>query len=210
MDFLFQKITPFWVTGILLILVALPYGIYLLQKDSVSAIGGIYLLAGVVAVMIVMALDRLLVRFVPMPTLFIIEGILLVAGLGIGFLANRNAQSQILTLDISANTSPYFMVLYTKDPTFAQTPQSRPSGGLLLTVSDRNYVVLSDDFMPRENGWQTEFRMPANWQNGYSSTGESLKEGKLTGLYFYSGNDTELTQEQKDSLRNSLPAQLLK
>ncbi|WAS05688.1 hypothetical protein LQF76_02000 [Gloeomargaritales cyanobacterium VI4D9] len=191
----FQKATIFSVLCPLIIAVALPYALYLLTRDSVSAIGGVYVLIAIVVLGGLWGLDRLLSMAVPLVFLSIAEVVLL-AGVALWY----GYSSKEFTIDASTNPSPVILIAYTTDKTLAEEPQSVFPFHKKITLSDRNYAILHDMYRPRENSFSPILKSPANWGNGFRSSGIQLKNGQFTEIYIFSGVNSRLSESEKESL----------
>jgi len=191
----FRRVTIFSVLCPLLIAVGLPYALYLLTRDSVSAIGGIYVLIGVVILGGLWGLDRWLSGSVPLVFLSITEVVFLASvALWYGY------SSREFTIDASANSSPVILMAYTTDKTLAEEPQSIFPFHKQITVSDRNYVILHDVYRPKENSFSPLLKPPATWDNGFRQSRTEVKNSQFTEIYFFSNPNSNLSESEKENL----------
>ncbi len=194
MTILFQKVTVFSVLCPLLIAVGLPYSLYLLTRDSVSAIGGVYVLTVVVAAAVLWGLDRVLAGFVPVVPLSVAEGLLLGS-----LMLWYSYETREFIIDASANSSRMFIIAYTTDDTLAEEPSVAFPFGKKMTISDRNYVILRDEYRPAENSFSPLLKSPTSWGNEMRSMGIELQDRRFTALYMFSGGNSEMSEAERET-----------
>lgn len=190
----FSPLTPLLLVAGLTVLVAAPLGLYRLAGDAGEALTGTYLLLLAGVALLLLALDRFLVRRVAVRWLSVAEGLVLL--LGYGFLAYDTRRT---LLDLTAYEGPYFVVVWTNDPADA-APLQRvfPFDKTLAAVSGGRAVRLDR----REFG-NTEVRPPASWNGSYSSRGVALTHPRFESAYFYGPENHPFTPAQVDSLVRS-------
>ncbi len=194
MTILFQKVTVFSVLCPLLIAVGLPYSLYLLTRDSVSAIGGVYLLIAVAIAAVLWGLDRWLASFVPLVPLSVAE-VLLLGSLMLWY----SYDSREFIIDASANSSRIFIIAYTTDDKLAEEPSVAFPFGKKMTISDRNYVILRDAYRPAENRVSPLLKSPASWGNEMRQQGFEVQDRRFTALYIFSGGNSEMSEAERES-----------
>ncbi|MEZ0607398.1 hypothetical protein ACAW74_02730 [Fibrella sp. WM1] len=167
------KLTPILVVGVLLLLVG---GILLLKaipRDSSGLEAGA-LTALLLMVLLVMAVDRLALFFLPYRPLIFAEAILLVAGIGWYSYSSRKT-----VIDCTANPSDYLVIIQTKgqpaSPVFvSQFPFSRVATvpqGTVFTVNAATFA-------------EATVNAPSHWQSTYSR-GVDLTHPSFVSAYFY-------------------------
>ncbi|WP_339396862.1 hypothetical protein [Synechococcus sp. C9] len=205
MNLFFQRVTIFSVLCPLLMAIGLPYALYLLSRDSVSAIGGIYLLIGIAILGGLWGLDRWLSMTVPLVLLSTVEVVFL-AGVALWY----GYSSREFTIDASTNPSPVILIAYTRDRTLAEEPQSIFPFHKQITVSERNYVILHDVYRPKENSFSPLLKPPARWGNGFQSSGTQVKNDRFTEIRIYSNPNNQLSESEKENLVKAFLAQVNK
>ncbi len=194
MTALFQKATVFSVLCPLLIAVGLPYSLYLLTRDSVSAIGGVYVLIAVAVAAALWGLDRWLAGLVSLVLLSVAE-VLLLGSLTLWY----SYDSREFIIDASANSSRIFIIAYTLDDTLAEEPSVAFPFGKNMTISDRNYVILRDAYRPAENRVSPSLKPPVGWGNETRSMGIGLQDSRFTALYIFSGGNAEVSEAEREN-----------
>lgn len=190
MKFLFKKLTPFLVIGYLVLLIATPLGLFKLTGTPDQELEATYLLLLAGAALMVLGLDRWLVKRVPVIWLSIAEVLVLLVGGG--YLAYDSRKT---TLDLSAFDGPYFILVWVNDSAEARPLRRVFPFDKTLVVSDTPVVRLHQ----REFS-VTQVRPPAKWQNGYSSRGLALTQPGVESAYFYGPQNHSFTPAQVDSL----------
>lgn len=168
-----QKITLFLVLGLLIIGLGIPYAIYYSRRDvtgiGVGAIVVIMLVAGVA-----IALDRVAVRFAAPLWVSVVElGILIVA------LVSYSYSNRTVTLDLSANPAPYFVIIWTKYQPAVPIFQHRFPLDKVAVVPTGTVVLLNQETFP-----MTNVKVPTSW-NGQFSRGIELTHPRYASAYFY-------------------------
>jgi hypothetical protein len=184
-----QKITLFLVLGVLVIILGIAFAVYYYRRD-VTGIGvGVMIVAVLVAVAAI-ALDRLAVRFMSPGWLSAIElVIVLLAGTWYGYF-NRS-----VTLDLSANPSPYFVVIWAKSGTETQAFQYRFPFDKVAVVPTGNVAQLDQSLFS-----VTTVTVPAHWKNGQFSRGITLSHPRFVSAYFYGSEVYFDKQTEVDNL----------
>lgn len=188
MTFFSQKITLFLVLGLLVIILGIIFGVVYYRRD-VTGIGvGVMIVAILVAVVSI-ALDRLAVRFVSPGLLSVIElVVVVVAGTWYGY------TSRSVTLDLSANPSPYFVIIWTKDTPKTPVFQYRFPFDNIAVVSTGNVAQLNEQLFST-----ITVTVPTHW-NGQFSRGVSLTHPRFVSAYFYGSELYSNRQTEVDSL----------
>ena len=169
-----QKITLFLVLGLLVIILGVVFGVDYYRRD-VTGIGvGVMIVAILVAIAAV-ALDRLAVRVMTPGWLSAIElVIVVVVGTGYGY-TNRN-----VTLDLSGNSSPYFVIIWTKDTPKTPVFRYRFPFDKVAVVPTGNVAEVAEQLFS-----VTTVTVPNHWKNGQFSRGISLTHPRFVSAYFY-------------------------
>ncbi len=184
-----QKITLFLVLGLLTISLGIPYAVYYSRRD-VTGIGVGVLIVAILVALVAIALDRLAVRFVSPGWLSAIElVIVVVVGTGYGY-TNRS-----VTLDLSANPSPYFVVIWTKDTPKTPVFRYRFPFDNVAVMPTGNVAQLDEQLFSI-----TTITVPAHWKNGQFSRGISLTHPRFVSAYFYGSERYANRQTEVDSL----------
>ena len=183
-----QKITLFLALGLLVITICIPYALYLSRSD-VTGIGvGVMIVAILVAVAAI-TLDRLAVRVMAPGWLSALELVLLLAVGGWYSYTNRSR-----ILDLSANPSPYFIVIWARSP--VSTPVFRyrfPFDSVAVmpvgTVTQLDERTFST----------TTVAVPTHWKS-YFSRGIDLTHPRYASAYFYGAEAWMNKSDEVDSL----------
>lgn len=105
------KFTLFWILGLLIIIIGIPYGLYACTLDGGSSLGGVVILLFVLITGLIMVIDRVLVKAIKPLQLSLGELMLGIAGLSSYYYDNRKVE-----IDISRNKTDYFVVAFTPSP----------------------------------------------------------------------------------------------
>lgn len=189
MSFLSQKITTFLIVGLLVILVGTPVGLFKLTRGGSDGVAGSYLLLFALAALLLLLLDRFLVNHIPAGWLSAVELVVLLAGCGY-----ISYDSRTTTVDISANPSPYFVLVWAKNPADATPLQRVFPFDKATTVSDTNVIWLDYREFPL-----TTVTVPAGW-DGTQSRGVSLTDARIESAYVYVPASRQITAAEADSL----------
>lgn len=136
------------------------------------------------------ALDRLAVRFVSPAWLSGIE-LLVVVVAGFSY-ANAN---RMLTLDLTNNPSPYFVVIWTEGPPATPVPQTRFGFDKAVSVPTGTVVQLDQQYFPI-----LTVKTPAHWSGQQYSVGVDLTHPRFASAYFYGTDDYQNKRAEVDSL----------
>ncbi|MBC8151343.1 MAG: hypothetical protein H7Z72_00365 [Bacteroidetes bacterium] len=189
MNFLSQKITTFLVVGLLVILIGTPVGLFKLTRGGSDGVAGSYLLLFALAALLLVLLDRFLVNHIPAGWLSAIELVALLAGYGY-----ISSDSRATTVDISANPSPYFVLIWAKNPADAAPLRRVFPFNKTITVSDTNVIWLDYREFP-----VTTVTVPASW-DGTQSRGVSQTDARIESAYVYVPASRPITAAEADSL----------
>lgn len=188
MSFFSQRITLFWVLGILVIVLSIPYAVYYIQRDVTGMVVGALVVIILLAI-VVLALDRLALRFLKPLWLSVVELAILIASLMSYSYSNRS-----VILDLSANPSPYFVVIWTKyQPDMLQF-QRRFLLDRIATVPTGTVALLHEEAFPL-----LDLRPPGHWQ-GQFSRGVVLTDSRFASAYFYGPEEFLNKTAEVDSL----------
>ena len=183
-----QKITPLLVLGLLNIGIGVPYALYYIRRDVTGMTTG-FLIVIVLVTIVLIALDRLAVRYVPPGWVSGVElVILVVAGV---YYANAN---RTLLLDLSKNPSPYFVIIWTKETPKTSMLESRFPFNKVVSVPAGTVVQLD-----RKLFSITDVKPPAHWSGQYSF-GIELKHPRFESAYFYGPESYHTKIAEVDSL----------
>ncbi len=196
---LLSKTTVFYILCPLLIVICLLYGFYLIlfRQGYETPFGVIFLLITIVVLAVLWGLDRLLVNSLHPLALSAVE-LLMMSGLWLWFsYSNRE-----FIIDATASSGQTFIIAYTIDDTIAEKPDHVFPFGKKMTITDRNYVILSEVYRPSEKNSFSPYLKPSiRWKNGTIQTGMLVKErdSRFTHLVIYLANDYQLLSlaEQK-------------
>ncbi len=161
---------------------------------GVGALVVIMLVAGAA-----IALDRLAVRFASPLWVSVVElAILIVAMISYSY------SSRTITLDLSANPSPYFVVIWTNDQPEMLVFQQRFPLNKVAVVSSGTVALLNQEAFS-----STDVKVPAQW-NGQFSRGMSLDHPRFVSAYFYGpeaylNKPAEVDSLLKQAVREATP-----
>lgn len=193
MSYLSQKITTFLVVGLLIILIGTPAGLFKVTRSGTEGITGVYLLLAVVVALLLLLLDRFLIKYIPAGWLSAGELVVLLGGYA--YLAY---DSRTTTVDISANPAPYFLLIWVKNSAEAAPLRRVFPFDKTVTVSDANTVRLDYREFPL-----TTVTVPASWE-GSQSRGVTLTDPRFESAYLYTPASQPITAAETDSLIRQL------
>jgi len=199
---LLRKATVFSILCPLLIIVLIPYSLYSFwrgfsENDWMSAYVFLIGFATATVLSILWVLDRLLVNFVRPVVLSAIELILIsILFLWVGY-SNRK-----LIIDASASSAQSFIVAYTIDDTLSEKTDYVFPFAEKITISDRNYVILSDTYRANKFSFPVVFQPPAIW-TGYQTPGMifDVPDNRFTDLDIYLASDEQVLSLSLDEER---------
>lgn len=193
-----QKLTVFFVLGGLVILIGTPVGLYKLSRPGTEGIVGAYLLAGVVLALVLVLLDRFSLRFVATHTVSAVELVLVLAT---GFWYASGTRTT--TLDLSGNPSPYFAVVWTKEPDRAEELNYQFPFDQVIHVPDRAFVCLDGREFSR-----LSVTLPASWQGSSRTKGFDLTHPHYSSMYIHQPEAGQLSDAELDQIKQRVLAQL--
>lgn len=189
-----QKITLFLILGLLIIGLGIPYAIYASRRDVTGMMTG-FLIVAVLITIAFIVLDRLAIRYVSPGWVSGIElVILVVAGV---YYANT---SRTLTLDLSKNPSPYFVIIWTKDLPKTPAPESHFLFNKIVTVPEGTSAQLNQNMFSI-----TTLTPPPHWEGQYS-LGIELTHPRFKSAYFYGPEAYHGKPAEVDSLLREIVA----
>ena len=189
MNLFTQKITPFLILGLLVVVIGIPYGIYQSRQDS-TGIGTAVLVIAVLITAALVTLDRLAVRHVPSGGLWIIELVILVVTW-----TYYNYNNRTVLLDLSENPAPYFVLIWTNDTPETPVPASRFPFDKVVAVPTGTVAQLNHDLF-----LLTTVKAPAHWNGGQYSFGIKLTHPRFESAYFYGPEEYQYKHAEVDSL----------
>ena len=183
-----QKITLFLALGPLVVILGVVFGIGYYRRD-VTGIGVGAMIVVILVAVVAIALDRLALRYVSQGWLSAIElVIVVVAGTWYGY------TSRSVTLDLSANPSPYFVVIWTKDTPKTPVFQYRFQFGKVAVVPTGNVAGVDEQLFSIAT-----VTVPTHW-GGQFSRGVSVTHPRFVSAYFYGSELYSDRQTEVDSL----------
>ena len=168
-----QKITLFLVLGLLIIVLGIPYAFYLNRRDVTGMAVGVQIVLILVAVAAI-TLDRLAVRVMAPGWLSAFELVLLLA---VGGWYSYSSRSRIL--DLSANPSPYFIVIWAKNPVSTLVFRYRFPFDSVAVMPVGTVIQLDEQAFSI-----TTITAPTHWKS-YFSRGIDLTHPRFVSAYFY-------------------------
>jgi hypothetical protein len=182
------KPTPLLLAGIMVVLAGL-YFLYDALRNDPTGMGAGFIGLVLMATLVLIALDRLAVTYLPMRPLVIAETLLLAIGIGWFAFSARTS-----VIDCSANKADYFVIILTNDqPTTPAFVRKWPFSQV-ATVSDRQVFEVNEVVY-----FNSTVTSPSHWQ-GTFSRGIELTHPRYKSAYFF-GEERYLDRESDvDSL----------
>ncbi len=188
MNLFTQKITLFLMLGLLVIGIGIPYAFYAGRRD-VTGMTTAFLLVSILLAVVAIALDRLAVQFLSPG--WVSGGEFLILLVSVLYYSNNN---RTMTLDLTGNPSPYFVIVWTKEPPAAPVAESGLLFNQTIAFSMGTVAPLGSHLFSI-----TTVKAPAHW-NGQFSMGMKLTHPRFESAYFY-GDERYLDKRMEvDSL----------
>ncbi len=199
---LLGKTTVFSILCPLLIIVLVPYSLYslwrgFLENDWMRGYVFVIGFATTAVLSILWLLDRLLVDSLRPMVLSATELILIsILFLWVGYSDRK------LTIDATASSGQSFIIAYTSDDTLAEKADYVFPFGEKISISDRNYVILSDTYRANRFSFPIVFQPPAIW-TGFQTPGMTfdVPDKRFTDLDIYLAPDKQLSSFSLDEER---------
>ena len=173
MNLFSQKITPLLVAGIVVVLLSMITAVTSSRRDSSGLELGA-LAAILLVTLVVVALDRLAVLFLPLGLLSLIELVLLLGGIGWYAYDTRST-----VIDCSNNPSDYLVIVQTNDQPESPLFQNRFPFSRLAVVSQGQVILVNTGTFSA-----TTVNTPKHWKSTYSR-GIALHHPRFVSAYFY-------------------------
>jgi hypothetical protein len=190
---LLEKSTVLYILCPFLIVICLFNIFYLAlfrQQEYETPFGILFFLVTIVVLAVLWLVDRSLVNFVRPVILSAVE-LVLIGSLWLWFsYSNRE-----FIIDASACSERTFIIAYTIDEALAEIPDTVFPFSKKITISDRNYVIVSDAYRVSEtNSFSPSLKLPANWKNRTLVTGMegTTADSRFTSFTVYLRNDYDL------------------
>jgi hypothetical protein len=152
----FTKPTLFLLLGIPLILIGIPAGIYGITLGGGTILGGILILGYVLTILVVLFVDRLVVKFANNKILSIIELFVLLLGLTIHFYENRT-----LKIKIENHKSDYILII--------ENPGNLKNDYYLNEFLFNKYIATNKHYVIIDKMVDNiDINMPTEWDYSYS------------------------------------------
>ena len=195
------KLTPMLILCGAAVCVGIPYGIFQFfnKQDATAGIVGVYVLVGVLVALVLLGIDRLLVRYIPLLPLSLAELVLIVTAVAWLFYTSR-----VFTLDLTQVPDDHYFVFFTDaQPNDKKTEFVFPFSKKLVPAQ-ANAVFLDTRVQQQ---YDLKIKTP-NFPEGYMSQSLPPEPGKYTGGMFCSWGKKEYTPALIDSLRKAVLAQV--
>jgi hypothetical protein len=179
------------------------------QKDWME--GYLFIVASftIIVLGILWGLDRLLVNFVRPVVLSAVE-LLLIGSLGL-WVSYSNRK---LIIDASACSAQSVIIAYTMDDTLAEKPDHIFPFVEKITISDRNYAILSDKYRANSSGLPQVFQHPTSWGYGWQTPGVAVdvQDSRFTDFDIYLPPDRNLylSFDEKTRMTKARVAEVVK